>query len=204
MDKKFFTEKNLVKCLEEQKAEDVETVVDNIFNEVKIFEKGAEQFDDITLLAMRYLVDSTTDTTDVFHHIIPNQYSGISVLNKAFSSFSESHGITTEVRRQFNLVLDELLNNVISYAYDDDREHEIEIVCRYYKDRITLSISDDGIPFNPFVGEPPDTAVPLAERPIGGLGIHLVQSLMDKASYQRKVDKNIVNLVKYIVNVDSK
>jgi sigma-B regulation protein RsbU (phosphoserine phosphatase) len=197
LEKEFFKEERLAKLLVQHHYKDAAAAVDHIFDEVKSFEGKAEQFDDITLLALKYLVDSTTDTTDLFHHIIPNQLAEISRVNREFNTFSEKHGITTEIRRQFNLVLDELLNNVISYAYCDKQEHEIEIACRYHKDRLILSISDDGIPFNPFVGEPPDTAVPLAERPIGGLGIHLVQNLMDKASYRRQVNKNVVTLVKY-------
>ena len=197
LEKEFFEEKRLAQLLGEQQYENAAAAVDHIFDEVKSFEGDAEQFDDITLLALKYLVDSTTDSTDKFHHIIPNQLTEISKVNSEFNAFSEKHGITTEIRRQFNLVLDELLNNIISYAYNDDQEHEIEIVCHYYGDRLILSISDGGIPFNPFIGEPPDTEIPLAERPIGGLGIHLVQTLMDKATYQRQVNKNVVTLVKF-------
>jgi anti-sigma regulatory factor (Ser/Thr protein kinase) len=51
--------------------------------------------------------------------------------------------------------------------------------------------------FNPFVSEEPDTATPLAERPIGGLEFHLVQNIMDRANYQRQVNQNIVTLVKF-------
>ena len=197
LEKEFFKEERLAKLLGEQKYKDAATAVDHIFGEVKLFEGNAEQFDDITLLALKYLVDSTTDSTDIFHHIIPNQLSEISRVNREFNAFSEKHGITSGIRRSFKLVLDELLNNIISYAYSDNQEHEIEIVCRYHRDRLILSISDEGFPFNPFVGEPPDTTIPLAERPIGGLGILLVQNHMDKVTYKRQVNKNVVTLVKY-------
>jgi anti-sigma regulatory factor (Ser/Thr protein kinase) len=61
-----------------------------------------------------------------------------------------------------------------------------------------VAIEDDGIPFNPLEKETPDTDLPLEERKIGGLGIHLVRNLMDKVSYQRRVDKNRLTLVKNI------
>ncbi len=61
-----------------------------------------------------------------------------------------------------------------------------------------MSITDDGIPFNPFGVETPDTKLSLEEREIGGLGIHLVRKVMDKVSYQRRIDKNVVTLVKDI------
>ena len=61
-----------------------------------------------------------------------------------------------------------------------------------------MVISDDGIPFNPFRCESPDTEAALEERKVGGLGIHLVRNLMNKVTYQRRVDRNILSLVKYL------
>ena len=63
-----------------------------------------------------------------------------------------------------------------------------------YKRQIT--ISDDGIPFNPFQKASPDLKASLEDRDIGGLGIHLVRELMDSVSYKRGVGRNIVTLVK--------
>jgi anti-sigma regulatory factor (Ser/Thr protein kinase) len=63
---------------------------------------------------------------------------------------------------------------------------------------LTVSIVDDGIPFNPIGVETPDTEVSLEQRKIGGLGIHLVRKVMDKFFYQRRIDKNMITLVKYM------
>jgi sigma-B regulation protein RsbU (phosphoserine phosphatase) len=95
-------------------------------------------------------------------------------------------------------VFDELLSNIISYAYQDDLEHDIEIKWELSGDRLTMMITDDGIPFNPFGSEAPDTSLSLEERDVGGLGVHLVKSVMDKVSYQRRIDKNVVTLTKRI------
>ncbi len=67
-------------------------------------------------------------------------------------------------------------------------------------DRVAVRISDDGHPFNPFGRNAPDTALALGAREIGGLGIHLVQNLMDEVSYTRRTDENVVLLVKYLSN----
>ena len=61
-----------------------------------------------------------------------------------------------------------------------------------------VTITDDGIPFDPFSVKTPDTDLSIDEREIGGLGIHLVRNMMDKVSYQRKDNKNIVNLIKVL------
>ena len=96
------------------------------------------------------------------------------------------------------LVFDDLLNNVISYAYDEGEEHVIEIRVELSPDRLAVRITDDGHPFNRFGRTSPDTALALEEREIGVLGIHLVQNLMDEVYYTRRTDRNVVVLVKYL------
>ena len=69
------------------------------------------------------------------------------------------------------------------------------------KHRVTVVLTDDGPPFDPFGRDAPDTTLSVEDRPIGGLGIHLVLQLMDNVSYRRQDDHNIVVLVKQLVNV---
>ncbi len=99
---------------------------------------------------------------------------------------------------KFNLVFDELLSNVISYAYRDEGEHEISIRIGFSGDRLSVAITDDGVPFNPLTAKVPDTSLSLEDREIGGLGIHLVRNLIDDISYHRRIDKNVLTLVKQL------
>ena len=69
------------------------------------------------------------------------------------------------------------MNGVIT---DDEEIHEIDIEIELRSERLIIIISDDGIPFNPFKKDPPDTMLSVDERMIGGLGIHLVKKLMDE------------------------
>jgi anti-sigma regulatory factor (Ser/Thr protein kinase) len=62
--------------------------------------------------------------------------------------------------------------------------------------RLTVTLTDDGPPFDPFGRAAPDTTLSVEERPIGGLGLHLVRELMDKVSYERRDGYNVVVLVK--------
>ena len=59
-----------------------------------------------------------------------------------------------------------------------------------------MTITDDGMPFNPLSAEAPDTDLSLEDREIGGLGIHLVRNLIDDVTYNRRIDKNVMTLVK--------
>ena len=154
------------------------------------------QADDITALAAQYfgILQETKDP--VLEMVVQNRLPEIERFKKSFNTFSEQYDIPTPVRRKMNVVFDELLNNIITYAYRDEDEHSIEIKVELSRDRLTVSITDDGIPFNPFGIETPDTKLSLEERKIGGLGVHLVRKVMDKVSYQRRIDKNVITLVK--------
>ena len=95
-----------------------------------------------------------------------------------------------------SMVMDDLLNNVISYAYPQGGDHVIVVDMTLKESRLVLMIEDDGIPFDPFHAEEPDVGLSVEERGIGGLGIHLVRETMDEYHYQRRANKNIVILVK--------
>ena len=94
-----------------------------------------------------------------------------------------------------NVSLDEVLTNIISYGYDDGAEHSIAIRVALETDgQVTIEVADDGKPFNPLETPEPDTDADIDDRPIGGLGIHLVLKLMDEVAYRRENDRNILTL----------
>ena len=96
-----------------------------------------------------------------------------------------------------HLVLEELVLNIIDYGFDDGKDdHELEVILISEDDNLTIEITDDGIPFDPLHdAKIPDTDAPLEERPIGGLGVHLVRTMMDEVSYRREDGKNHLTLV---------
>ena len=93
---------------------------------------------------------------------------------------------------RFNLALDETLTNVISYAFSDGRRHEIEVRIEFRGGVLAASVSDDGEPFDPLSQAPPDIGAPAADRKVGGLGIHLLRSLMQSVEYRRTGNRNIL------------
>ena len=124
-------------------------------------------------------------------------------LNTAFEAFATEQGLAPETTQRCLIVLDELLNNVISYAYNDDGEHEIEVKMERTGQRLTITITDDGVPFNPLSVEKPDTELSLADREVGNLGIHLVRNLVDDVSYHRRVGKNVMTVTRNLEDWDA-
>ena len=121
-----------------------------------------------------------------------------------FEAFASDNDLTPKAVQKFNIVLDELLNNIISYAYSDYEAHVIKIKFQLKYLRLIITIEDDGIPFNPFRNEAPDIKLSISERNIGGLGVHIVKNLVDEYHYIRQSNKNIINLIKYNINTNSK
>lgn len=119
-------------------------------------------------------------------------------------SFIESEleklDFSLKIITQFNLVVEELFVNIASYAYKDNEVGKCKISIDYdrEKQKVILSIEDNGIKFNPLEKENPDTTLSAKEREIGGLGILLVKKNMDNIEYKYEDNKNILILSKNV------
>jgi anti-sigma regulatory factor (Ser/Thr protein kinase) len=129
---------------------------------------------------------------------IDNDISQIPKVGEAFDRFSEANGLAPAMVQTFHIIFDELLNNIITYGYGDDERHVVEVNIELAGKKLSVTITDDGVPFDPLSQEAPDTSLSIDEREIGGLGIHLVKSMSDECSYERKSDKNVLSLIKWI------
>ena len=99
----------------------------------------------------------------------------------------------------FQVALDEVLSNTVRCGYGSEAgEHRIEVRFHLKDQVLELAIVDDAAPFNPLDAREPDTTQPIADRPIGGLGIHVVRRLMDEVEYERKENRNCLTLRKRI------
>ncbi|MBQ9568459.1 MAG: ATP-binding protein, partial [Alloprevotella sp.] len=86
--------------------------------------------------------------------------------------------------------------NVMSYAYPEGQKGDVHIEASCDDEYLTFTIRDYGQPFNPTQKPDADTTLSLEERPIGGLGIHLVRQLMDDVAYEYAQGQNVLTLRK--------
>jgi serine/threonine-protein kinase RsbW len=93
------------------------------------------------------------------------------------------------------LAVEEACTNIALYAYPDE-DGSIRIFACVTDDRLELTIEDEGVPFDPTGYRKIPSEVNAEDRPIGGLGIYLMQSYMDKISYKFMNGKNTLKLVK--------
>ena len=163
-----------------------ETLVEQMTQAVKNHVGDAEQSDDLTMFAVRYLgLHSTL--------VMRNDIQQIPTL----AEWMDTLGLPDVLNMTINLALEEAVTNVMLYAYPNGHGRVL-VEAMKEKERVTFTISDSGIPFDPTQQEAPDITLSAEERAIGGLGIHLVRQIMDEISYERKDNKNILTLVKQL------
>ena len=171
-------------------------LVDAMLESVTQFVDGAEQSDDLTMLAIHYLPssDNETDGGKSMRHsiVMRNDIQQIPTL----AEWIENLHVPSALSMTINLALEEAVTNVMLYAYPQDKNGQVQIEAEKTDNQITFVISDSGIPFDPTKQPPVNTSLGVEERSIGGLGIHLVRQIMDHIQYRRENKKNILTLVK--------
>ena len=177
---------------------DCHQLVDKMTEAVQAYVGSAEQSDDLTMFAIRFVNPSIPTNKRTLltrcHHslVMRNDIQQIPTL----AEWIDSLGLPDELNMPINLALEEAVSNVMLYAYPESKSGQVLVEAEGDDDRIIFTISDSGIPFDPTQQQEPDLTLSAEDRPIGGLGIHLVKQIMSEVTYIRKNDKNILTLVK--------
>lgn len=129
--------------------------------------------------------------------IIQNDVSDLNKLAEFVEEAGEEWDLPMKIVFNLNLVLEELISNVIFYAFDDKEKHEIELKFETNNSVLKIVLIDDGKVFDPFqLSVEEELTKSAEEREIGGLGIHFVKQLMDAYKYERIDCKNHITLEK--------
>jgi serine/threonine-protein kinase RsbW len=110
-------------------------------------------------------------------------------------AFCVAHNIPSATSNLVNLALDEVLSNIVKYAYDASKAGSIDVALAYSDGRFTVTVEDAGRPFDPLKLKRSLNSGPLNSRRPGGLGILFVKRLMDSAIYERSDGRNRLTLV---------
>lgn len=129
---------------------------------------------------------------------LPNDIETIPQLNEFIDGFCEQRDIDNDITMSLNLAIEEAVVNVMNYAYPEGTVGYVDIEAEADDDFVTFVISDTGKPFDPTQKDEVNTELSVEDRPIGGLGIHLVRRMMDEISYRYADHRNILTLRKRI------
>ena len=140
------------------------------------------------------MTDASDDAT--IEVALENDLRKIARVAARIDEFCSAHGVAPKTVYAVNLAIDELLTNTISYGYDDDEPHRIEVLVRLEGSTLVVAIVDDSAPFDPTEKHEPDADTPIDEWEADRLGLLLVNRTMDGVEYQRRSGCNIVTLTK--------
>src|SRR2546429_9477730 len=125
----------------------------------------------------------------------PGQVAGVSA---AFAEFADAHAVPAPIRRSVSVALDELLSNTIAYGFAGQGGGAVSIEVELRSDRLCVTLTDNGTPFNPLEMSGPDTALPVEQRQIGGLGSSPARAPMDGGGRHPPGARNVGSLAQLL------
>ena len=131
--------------------------------------------------------------------VLENRIDEFQRFESALVEFAKVQGLPESVVFPIQLSIDELFTNIVSYGYTDDEIHNVEVLIKVDDQTVHVDLVDDARAFNPLTEtEEFDPDQSLDDRRIGGVGVHLVKTMMDDVSYEHSDGKNRLHLVKNI------
>ena len=127
---------------------------------------------------------------------VQSRLSEVARIAPSLREFADRHALPTKAILAVNLALEEIMVNTISYGYADPRDHCIDIEVTIADGLLIVRVEDDARPYDPTAHSAPDFSKALEDRPVGGLGIHLMRALFDAVEYQRSGGRNVLVLRK--------
>ena len=127
---------------------------------------------------------------------IKNKISELEKVAQFIEEIGEELGLSMELQMNLNLVMEEMVTNVIFYAYPQGEEADIELLAKSDGKELTFVLSDGGKPFDPTAKEDADLDVNPMDREQGGMGILIVKNIMNEVTYQRLGETNQLTMKK--------
>ena len=129
---------------------------------------------------------------------LKNQVGELERVNTFVAEICEELHLDAELQMNLNLVMEEMVSNVIFYAYPQGATADIELLAECDGKELTFVLSDQGVAFDPTQKEDADVDVNPADRELGGMGIYIVKNIMNQVTYQRLKGKNLLTMKKSI------
>lgn len=181
----LFGESRLQDALNGVFEENIESRCRAVKAEIDRFVGDAEQFDDITMLSVRF--NSFQDDESIMTQADSMSTERVwDFINRRTKKAELSPKITGRAQ----IIVDEIYSNIQLYS----GATMAQVFCNIDCERMVLMFRDDGIPYNPLTVEDADVTLPAEEREIGGLGILMVKRLASELSYAYEDGQNVLSV----------
>ena len=192
-----FGDDHMLNLLRQSQFASARQTIETMADAVSQHRNGAEPNDDLTMMCICLTPQGYSMRKELK---IKNQKSELDRVECFVEEIGEELELDMELQMNFNLVLEEMVSNVIFYAYPEGVEDMIELTAESDGKVLTFLLSDHGREFDPTQKEAPNLDTSPAERAIGGLGIFIVKNIMDEVTYQRLEGRNLLTLKKVIAH----
>ena len=201
----FYGNERLKNFLNAAAALPLNEMIHGLRADIASFAASAEQWDDITMLAIRTRTDSQTKKITLKADVAE-----LETLNAFIGRELDASGCFAWERSRIELAVEEIFVNIARYAYNgtvcgetEGEEHigEVTVDCRIVLEgsesmTVFLGFTDYGVPFNPAEYKEPDITLPVDKREIGGLGLLIIKKNVDTIHYRRENGSNRLEISK--------
>ena len=195
----LYGEQRLISALNLPFNGDMTLLNRNVSDSILRFTGGAEQFDDITMLSLKYNgpIDSGKAGIEMKELKVNADISELDKVLAFADSILESMDCSMKAQMQIDVAIEEIFVNIAHYAYPSgDGEAVIQIEADEASKTVSITFIDQGTPYDPLQNADPDITLSAEDRPIGGLGIFMVKKSMDDMSYEYKDNQNRLTIKK--------
>ena len=180
--KTLFGSDRLLDAVKAVSSGDPQTLISSVYSAVRSFSEGAEQADDITMLAVLFSRPAPSDSQSEVFKAVPGELSRGNDFLEASPLFRR---LSPADQMRLAVSFEEIFVNVASYAYPPGEDGTLRIDLFEQDGEFRLRFTDKGKPFDPLKRKEPDVTLNAEERPIGGLGIFLVKKNSSSVAYER-------------------
>lgn len=192
-DKELYGEDRLLAAVNSRTFESAQEMCAFVKQDVDAFVGEADQFDDITMLALRFIGKPPVPT----YRSEKASISDIPAVTAFAEEVMEKLECPMKTVYQVNVAIDEMYSNIVKYGYGDEPGPvTVQLIEKEDPHCLYIRFEDEGIPYNPLTKEDPDVTLSAEKRGIGGLGIFVVKKTMDDMRYKYENGKNILSIMK--------
>jgi sigma-B regulation protein RsbU (phosphoserine phosphatase) len=190
-ERELLGEDRLLKVLNGASEESVEARCKTVKKAINEFVGNAEQFDDITMLALRFNFFRNDESI-----LTPADSASTEGVWNFINRRMKYAELSSKITNKAQIIVDEIYSNIHQYS----GASKSQVFCRIESDKMILTFKDDGIPYDPLMGSDPDTSLSAEDREFGGLGIFMVKKLASDITYAYEDGYNVLTVT---INIDT-
>jgi anti-sigma regulatory factor (Ser/Thr protein kinase) len=132
---------------------------------------------------------------------VPGDAAQLPALSRFLQEFWTEFNLPAAAAHAFELALEEVFINVVMHGSHTGGMPRVGVSLSLMDGGVTLTVEDDGPPFDPLSLPAPDVTAKLEHRGVGGLGVFLVRQVMDSVSYLRRGTMNQLRMSKILTGM---